>query len=395
MFSGPRNGNAIQHLEEVEVQRAKQRVRGPILRVQLAPRIEGLLGLPENLLDGLLGVELIVDEFRIAFVGKGQLILQVHETVVDRRSREHQHFGLHTGAYHLIHKPHIPVLLRVCMGTGTVAEVMRLVYDHQIVVAPVQTVQIEAVGESSVPREVRVEQNVVVQAVAGNGIVDIVILIGVPVLGQLFRAEDQHGLVAVLVVLDDRQCGESLTETDAIREDAAVVLLQLVNDGQHRISLKVVQHTPDLALFKARGLIRQHILGDVIQELTEYVVEHHVVDELRRVLVVGISDILDDGVRHVLHLFAVVPERFKELHILRGEGSLHTVDHIVAVVSTLAADIHRGEPAQRHVGHLLRGIVDGHEAAHVFPGDVGLEDSFLADPLCALLGDSTLCHFVA
>lgn len=47
------------------------------------------------------------------------------------------------------------------------------------------------------------EKHIVVQAVGRNRVVDVVVLVGVPVLGELFRAKDEDGLVAVLIVLDD------------------------------------------------------------------------------------------------------------------------------------------------------------------------------------------------
>ena len=57
--------------------------------------------------------------------------------------------------------------------------------------------------------KVRMVEDVVSQPVCCDGIVDIVALIGVPVFRELFRAENKHGFVAVLIILDDRKSSES------------------------------------------------------------------------------------------------------------------------------------------------------------------------------------------
>jgi len=74
-----------------------------------------------------------------------------------------------------------------------------------------------------------VVEHVVPEAIGGDWVVYIVALEGVPVVGQFFGAEDEHGAVAVLVVLDDGQGGEGLAESDAVREYATVVGFQLVD----------------------------------------------------------------------------------------------------------------------------------------------------------------------
>ena len=97
--------------------------------------------------------------------------------------------------------------------------------------------------------------DVVSQPVGGNGIIHVVSFIRVPVGGQLLGAQYQHRLVAALVVFDDGQRCEGLAQTDAVGEDAAVELLQLVDDRQHSVPLEVVQPVPNLALLEAGGLI--------------------------------------------------------------------------------------------------------------------------------------------
>ena len=102
-------------------------------------------------------------------------------------------------------------------------------------------------------------QYVIAQSILGDGIANIVALVGRPVLGQFFRAEYQHGFIAVFVVFDDRQRCEGFAEADAVRQNAAVEFFKLADDSQHSILLEVVEHIPDFRLLEARCLIGQNI----------------------------------------------------------------------------------------------------------------------------------------
>ena len=111
-----------------------------MLLVQLAPRIEGLLRLLEDVFKALRGIQPFVQVLGVALIGNGKLILQIHKTVIDRRGGEHQDFRLDAGADNLFHQLLIAVLLRVAVRADTVAEVMGFVNDDQVIVAPVETV---------------------------------------------------------------------------------------------------------------------------------------------------------------------------------------------------------------------------------------------------------------
>ena len=65
-----------------------------------------------------------------------KLILQVHKTIVDRRCGEHQNFRLYTGTDDLFHQLLIAVFLRVAVCSDTIAEIMRLIDDDEIIVSP-------------------------------------------------------------------------------------------------------------------------------------------------------------------------------------------------------------------------------------------------------------------
>ena len=145
------------------------------------------------------------------------------------------------------------------MSSDSITEIVRFINDDQIVVAPVQAIQIKAIRFSAASGQVCVEQDVIVQPIRCNWVVHIVVLIGIPVFRQLFGTQHQNRLVSILIILYDCQCGKGLAKANTVRKDAAVVLFQLIDDGKHRILLEVVQQAPDFALFKAGCLIRQFI----------------------------------------------------------------------------------------------------------------------------------------
>ena len=116
------------------------------------------------------------------------------------------------------------------------------------------------------------KQHIIIQSVGGNGIVDIVVLIGVPVLRQLFGAEDKYGFVSVLVILDDGKSGKGLAQTYAVCQDTTVILFQFVDNGKDGVPLKIIEHTPDFALLESGCLIGQNILGNIVQKFAENMV---------------------------------------------------------------------------------------------------------------------------
>ena len=82
-----------------------------------------------------------------------------------------------------------------------------------------------------------------------------VAVVGAPVLRELLGAEDEDGLVAQLVVLDHRERGEGLSEADAVGEDASVEGLELVDETNHRVLLKLEERPPDFRVPVTRPVI--------------------------------------------------------------------------------------------------------------------------------------------
>ena len=118
-----------------------------------------------------------------------------------------------------------------------------------------------------VAEQVGVAEHVVVEAVLGEDVRREVRVVVRPVVRELLRGKHEHGLVAQLVVLDDRQRGERLPEADAVGEDAAVVGLQLVDDAGGGVALEVVELLPDRGVLVAGQVVGQDVLADVVEEL--------------------------------------------------------------------------------------------------------------------------------
>ena len=312
MLSGARYRHTVQHLEKVKVKITEKIICSPLLHTELAPRIESLLCLPENLVYGFFRVELAVDLRSIALIGQGKLVAQIIKAVIDRRGREHQHLCLDPGPDDLVQKLQITVLFLILAGNfAAIAEVMALVNHDQVIVAPIQTIQVKAIGAAACSGQIRMEQHVIAHPVTCNGIVFVIVLVCIPVPGQLFRAENQYRLVSVFVVFNDSQRGKGFAEANTVSQYAAVVLFQLVYDRKDSIPLKVIEHTPYFALLETCCLVGQHVFGYIFKELAEHIVEQHEVNKLRSVFVIGRSDVVDDFVGHILQLALVIPKRIE------------------------------------------------------------------------------------
>ena len=88
---------------------------------------------------------------------------------------------------------------------------MALVNHNQVVVAPIQQGEVDAIAHALFTTQVSMEQYIVTKPVLGQRVVLVVALVGVPVVVEFLGTEHQHGLVAILVILDDRDGCECLT----------------------------------------------------------------------------------------------------------------------------------------------------------------------------------------
>lgn len=238
-------------------------------RVQ--PAVEALLGLVERLFDA-------VDARRgqggiLSFGDERDLVLEIRHAVVDGRRRKHQHLRADSRPDYVAHQAlvarHAPFLRR-----RIVPEVVRLVDYNEVVIAPVDRLEIDVAAHAGRAVEVGVAQDVITEAVLAEDVSLVVLQVDRPVLAQLFRTDHQHAVIAQLVVLDDRQRLEGLTEADRVGDNAAVVLLKLVNRAKDAILLELVETLPDRVVLDAGLRLDNPVLVQLAAERLEDMVEN-------------------------------------------------------------------------------------------------------------------------
>ena len=168
--------------------------------------------------------------------------------------------------------------------------------------------------------QVSVVKHIVAESIGSNRVVDIVVLIGVPVIRQLLGAEHQNRFVTVFVVFYNGKRCKGFAETDAVCKNTAVVFFKFVYDGESGILLEVVEHPPNLAFLEAGCLVWQNILGHIFQKLAENIVESHKVDKVGRVLIIGSRDAVDHLICDDLKHLAVVPDFIEVSKQSAGKG---------------------------------------------------------------------------
>ena len=91
-------------------------------------------------------IELFAHLRSIALIGERKLIFKVDKLVVDWRCREHQHLRFHTSANNLVEQFQIAVFLCVLAGhLAAVTEVVALINDNKIIVAPIQAIKVNSI----------------------------------------------------------------------------------------------------------------------------------------------------------------------------------------------------------------------------------------------------------
>ena len=74
VLSGAGNGYAVQHFKEIEVQHFQQIIGRAVARLPLAPCVERLLGISENLVNRAGSLQLTVNLRAVALIGELKLI---------------------------------------------------------------------------------------------------------------------------------------------------------------------------------------------------------------------------------------------------------------------------------------------------------------------------------
>ena len=124
----------------------------------------------------------------LAFGEKIDLVAQVAQVVIDRRGGKQKHFGFHPALDDVIHEPLVAafaddVALLVALARRVVAEVVGLVNDDEIEIAPIESRQIDAAGFAALAAQIGMGQHVVAEPVFDEGIERLLI---VPIDGPVF-----------------------------------------------------------------------------------------------------------------------------------------------------------------------------------------------------------------
>ena len=151
MAARPGDGHSVQNLEKVKIQHLHQPVSGAAGGIQLAPLIEHLLCVAENLIHAAADVQFTLPFAAIALVGQCQLVTQIVKAVVHRRGRQHQHTCARTGADDFVHQAGVTVFFSLIVHIPAIAEIVGFIDHDQVVGAPVQFTQVDLAGKSFVP----------------------------------------------------------------------------------------------------------------------------------------------------------------------------------------------------------------------------------------------------
>ena len=234
------------------------------------------------------------------------LIPQIYQGSVHRRSRQQQHFGAGPAADNFLQQPLVALPL-------VIAEVVGFVNNHQIIVAPIEVGEVDAADIAGIPRQIGMGQQGVAETILVKGVLAVVIggLIQRPVGLQLFGAKHQGALVPQLKVFDDGQSGVGFAQAHAVGQDAAVMGLQLGDDAADAVFLKLVEDVPDLAVGKAaggQGLISGQPCRDVF---AEQFVQGFVIHPFRGVVAADALQGIQDPPFDILGALPVIPEAAK------------------------------------------------------------------------------------
>src|SRR5690606_25143497 len=151
-------------------------------------------------------------------------------------SRQHKHLGLDARLDNVVHQtpiPGQPVRVR-----RIVAKVVGLIDDDEVIVAPVQRLEIDFTGVTAGPAQVRMVEYIVIESVGRQEIPAIIDRVQGPIVPEFFRAENEHAVVPQLIVLDNGESLKRLSYPDTAGQNATIVALDLVKCAQYRVALE-------------------------------------------------------------------------------------------------------------------------------------------------------------
>ena len=219
----------------------------------------------------------------VALSDEGDLVFEIGEPVVDWRGGEHQYAGLHALLDDAPHEAVVAGLL-VFSRAIFVSEVVRLVDDDEVVVAPVDVGEFDVAGLAAVAGEVGVIQDIVVESVRGEDVAAVVGLVERPVVAEALWHEHEDAVVAQLVVFDDGERLEGFSETHAVGDNAAAEAFQFVDGSDHAVALELEELFPNVGFSDASGGFDDLVLVEFVPAIFEEVVDCEEVNQRRLAL---------------------------------------------------------------------------------------------------------------
>ena len=146
---------------------------------------------------------------------------------------------------------------------------MRLIDDHEVVVAPVHVGQIDVARSAFVTREVGVIQNVIVESVGSQWVSPVVGFVESPVVSQSLGHEHEHTIVSQFVVFDDRQCFECLSQANTVRDDATAEAVEFVDRSDNSVSLELIELLPDHGVADTGGGFDDLLFVELVSPVLE------------------------------------------------------------------------------------------------------------------------------
>ena len=173
MLAAARDGQHVEQLEVVGVHRVHEALGRALGVGELAPLVEPLLGDARHVGDRRDAIG--IGEVRVVSLGDElDLVSQVEQAVVHRGGREHEHLRALARLDDVLDEARVAVgLVRV---GALVPEVVALVDDEEVEVAPAQVLEVHLAAHAVVARQVGVVEHRVAEAVVGQRVAVVVVL---------------------------------------------------------------------------------------------------------------------------------------------------------------------------------------------------------------------------
>ena len=333
MLAAARDGNAVQNNGKIDVELIQQIFRLALFGRLFAPCVEHPLRVAENRLHISAEFKFFAHFGIVAAISEQELVFQVVVAVIDGRCRKHQNFCFDAVLHDALHQK-VVTGIAVAPHRVVVAEIVAFVDDDQIVIAPIYRGKIHIAASARRPAEIGMEENVKTDTVFIKNVRRLIALILCPILLQPFRTQNKNRLIAKRIILHHRKRRKCFTEPHAVRQNATVVAFQLIDNAHRTVFLEIVQFIPDDAVFETRRLVGHIIFVEVVQKLTENVIQNDKVNKFGRVFFIARRYVVHDGVCNVFEFFSIVPQAVKlvdKKFTLFGDVCLHNADEVAVV----------------------------------------------------------------